>query len=917
MKTCILTVPSKKTEDVNWTKPINNYLLSIYGSTTEYQQDLATFAKLRLDIRAGVHGDATGIKIYYKYYSLLELLDLRVPFDILNKHKKISFTWFDSFNPHMSYKQYSLPFEKAGILYNTVSVLSDAALKKYISSEGDTDESIKEALVMLQQAAGVLQFLRENFLHAPSKDLNRATTTFLIELMLAQAQELFALKVINGDTAQTKNSLIAKLCKSAGTHYAECHKFVKLLVSSDRDAFDAAMGNSKEFSVSEAGLEDFLVSDYDPDKTGNEDGEEKDGEDSSDDEDKITLVPPHWIAIVEFKRLYYSSLSLYFEGLHCEAQNKFGEAIARLDKSLDVLNEIPSDTVKQIASSKVSNAYEVLDNYKYQKDAIGIKLREMEKDNDFVYHDIIPLKITLPEIKAMDGVKPISITQNTTFNDINDYNYKNFFTNVVPMNIHELLSFYSEEKSQFLRNELDLSDVSNEELNSVMEFLNMPKSVVSLKEIMADSLSLLTSWTQEVTPQIPMELVHISQEIASTFHNDTANRAEIGRLRDQIYSIIQKCEQRAVEDKDDIFKLKKTFIEASNRDHDLFNLISENDRALYSTLGKGSQSLEFKKLFSGENDDVINRGEAGPSLLDIDESQLSQEETYQKQIRSIEEILHDLHSIKANKAMVIDNLKKDIQNDDISDILILNTKVKSVNEIKSIIFPQELIKFNKYTKELDALISKQRHLLDSLVKNWKVLTNDPKVKEIQSSSIFRKQLLQHQEERIMALYPRWKRYSNGLSKGVAFYKNVLNYAQNLLEQLEDERDVQQRFGDMNLGHLKHGAPIQPLLQPGYPSQQQQVQTHQGSGTFVPPQHSGYPNQGSACAPSKFSGPPSRHASYTSNGYDGPPQLPPKTPRQALQTLTSLQTQHPSQDDGLIYSQPSTYQPNMYNFFSRE
>jgi programmed cell death 6-interacting protein len=914
MKTCILTVPSKKTEDVNWTKPINNYLLSIYGSTTDYQHDLATFAKLRLDICAGVHGDATGLKIYYKYYSLLELLDLRVPFDTLNKHKKISFTWFDSFNPHMSYKQYSLPFEKAGILYNTVSVLSDSALKKYISNEGDSDESIKEALVMLQQAAGVLQFLRENFLHAPSKDLNRATTTFLIELMLAQAQELFALKVINGDTAQTKNSLIAKLCKSASNHYAECHKLVKHLAKSERDAFDAAMGSSKEFSVSEAGLEEFLDSDYDPDKNGNEDGEEDEGEDSSNDDDKVTLVPPHWIAIVEFKRLYYSSLSLYFQGLQCEAQKKFGDAIAYLTKSLDVLNEISSAILKQTASSKVSNAYEVLDNYKYQKDAIGIKLGEMEKDNDFIYHDIIPLKVTLPEIKAMDGVKPIPITQNTTFNDINDYNYNNFFTNVVPMNIHELLSLYSEEKSQFLRNELDLCDVSNEELNSVMEYLNMPKSVVSLKEIIADSLSLLTSLTHEVTPQIPMVLVQISQEIASAFHDDTTNRAEIGRLRDQIYSIIQKCEQRAVEDKDDLIKLKRSFIEASNRDHDLFNLISEGDRALYSTLGKGPQSLEFKNLFSGKNDDANKRGEAGPSLLDIDDS--SQEETTQRQIRNIEEILHDLHSIKANKTKVIDNLKKEILNDDISDILILNTKVKSVNEIKTIIFSQELTKFDKYTKELDALISKQRLLLDSLVEKWKVLTNNPEVKEIQSSSVFRKQVLQHQEERIMALYPKWKRYSNGLSKGVAFYRNVASYAQNLLQKFEDERDVQQRFGDMNLGHSKYGAPVQQLRKPSYPNQQQQTQGHQGLETYMPPQHSGYQNK-SAYAPPQFSG-PSKHAPFTSDGYNGPPQLPPKAPRQALQTLISLQAaQHPSQDDGLIYSQPSTYQPNMYNFFSRD
>ena len=77
---------SKKTEEVNWVKPLNNYLLSIYGNTLQYQDDINSLNKLRQDIR-GVNADDTGLKLYYSYYSKLELIDLRIPFHDLNKSK--------------------------------------------------------------------------------------------------------------------------------------------------------------------------------------------------------------------------------------------------------------------------------------------------------------------------------------------------------------------------------------------------------------------------------------------------------------------------------------------------------------------------------------------------------------------------------------------------------------------------------------------------------------------------------------------------------------------------------------------------------------------------------------------------------------------------------------------------------------
>ena len=148
-----------------------------------------------------------------------------------------------------------------------------------------------------------------------------------------------------------------------------------------------------------------------------------------------------------------------------------------------IRDRINSTLLRNISKAGSNEAYEILDNYKYQKDAVGIKLTDLTKDNDLIYHEIIPSLVTLPDIKPLDSTKVIPITQNTTFQEINDHNYNNFMSNVVPVNIHELSSFYSEEKSQFLRNELDAVDVSNEEISSVLEYLKLPKALVTIKEL--------------------------------------------------------------------------------------------------------------------------------------------------------------------------------------------------------------------------------------------------------------------------------------------------------------------------------------------------------------------------------------------------------------------------------------------------
>ncbi len=61
-------------------------------------------------------------------------------------------------------------------------------------------------------------YINENFLHAPSQDLGRETVKCLINIMLAQAQEVFLEKqIVDGK----KVGLLAKLASQAAFLYTQ------------------------------------------------------------------------------------------------------------------------------------------------------------------------------------------------------------------------------------------------------------------------------------------------------------------------------------------------------------------------------------------------------------------------------------------------------------------------------------------------------------------------------------------------------------------------------------------------------------------------------------------------------------------------------------------------------------------------
>jgi hypothetical protein len=110
----------------------------------------------------------------------------------------------DSFTNKMT-TQTSLAFEKASIIHLLGSVLSSIASQ---TSRSDS-EGLKRAYFHSRAAAGMLTYINENFLHAPSTDLSREVIHLLIGLTMVQATEIFTETLIEGKKSP------ALVCRSA------------------------------------------------------------------------------------------------------------------------------------------------------------------------------------------------------------------------------------------------------------------------------------------------------------------------------------------------------------------------------------------------------------------------------------------------------------------------------------------------------------------------------------------------------------------------------------------------------------------------------------------------------------------------------------------------------------------------------
>ncbi|KAK5467140.1 bck1-like resistance to osmotic shock [Exophiala xenobiotica] len=725
----MLSCPLKQTQEIDWIAPLKNYIRTSYGDDPEkYSEETATLNRLRQDMRGAGNDSASGRDLLYRYYGQLELLDLRFPVD--ENHIKISFTWYDAFT-HASTAQYSLAFEKASVIFNISAVLSCHAAAQNRSE----DKDLKTAFHSFQASAGMFTYINENFLHAPSTDLNRDTVKSLINITLGQAQEIFLEKQIRD---AKKPALLAKLAAQAQFLFAQAKEGLE--GESSRGVFDYT-----------------------------------------------------WLKFIQIKTLHMASLAEYYQALADDETNLHGSAIARLQlaekSSKQALSNAKAFPATPSPSSQLGpdTATTLQAITRRQLETVQEKIPSLVKDNDFIYHQTVPVEASLSPVTKLPAAKAIPLSELYQGQDIQRIIGPDLFQKIVPISVTESASMYDEEKAKLIRSEAEKADQANGEMAASLDYLKLPNSLNILKGGLDQEIGVdkeFERWCQEIAQHQPFNSAfeHLQKDKKMVLDSLAKSTKQL----DMEESVCEKMRSKYGADwtqqpssrltstlRADIKSYRETIDEAGASDAQLFATARQYEVDFEEMRRAGEQGeadvLYQQALFKVKSESKGKGREAQEGSL-LDEDYGEGGPSVAEQIGQVEDLLRKLNLVKRERMQVLKDLKEKVHTDDISNVLILNKKAIANQE--SQLFQAELEKFRSHQNRLISTVHKQSSLLKELTKTYGDLLQDKRVRSDQQKY----DAIQKSRNSVMSKYRRafnaHEDLVQGLMRAQGFYKEM-------------------------------------------------------------------------------------------------------------------------------------------------
>ncbi|KDQ06193.1 hypothetical protein BOTBODRAFT_71084 [Botryobasidium botryosum FD-172 SS1] len=729
----MISIPKKKTDEVDWTTPIRSIIAGSYGESPDnYAAECASLQRCRQDAVRGAGSDVTARDLLYKYFGQLELLELRF------SEIRVTFPWYDAFTFKLT-TQTSVAFEKASVIFQIAATHSALAL----SQNRSDPEGLKRAFHYFRTSAGMLTYINDNFLHAPSTDLSREVVKFLVGLMLAQASEVFFEKLIE---ERKGSALVAKVAAQAAFLYSGINEDVKEFQG--KGIFDR-----------------------------------------------------NWVLLIGIKVKYFQSLSQYHRALADAAAGQHGDALTRFTVAETLAKEAqrlaasfgPSFVLTQSPNLPADTGTAIQEITKSHLTVCSEKRTEAKRDNDLIYNAVLPSEATLPVIDKLAVATPIPIQDVYGAPDVQRVIGPDLFARLIPLSVHESASVYSEEKAKLARAEVEKAEAADGALRAGLNSLGLPGGLSKWKELVAG----------EESVELPREIEGLVEDVesgdgvpgvekmrAELEKYKSAVGAELDAIKRELDAESLECEAMRVKyehlwTQQPSAALTRSFRQDLKSHGDAFNSASSSDSqisALWASvmpdltlLLSGTDALE--RFFAEQVIHGTGRAQE-PSLLDFEQTEDEQGGILKeigRRVTEIDERIGKLNKIKRERNEVLKDLKEKIQSDDVSHLLLLNRRTPTVEPS---LFAQELEKFRPYQTRLAATIHHQEATLEEVVVSWKKLQSG-KGKSLVKKAEGRDKRRTECIGRLLRAKEGWFEVREALRKGIKFYRELSETASSL------------------------------------------------------------------------------------------------------------------------------------------
>ncbi|CAH7674786.1 BRO1-like domain-containing protein [Phakopsora pachyrhizi] len=750
-QTPLLWVPLKVTSDVSYAPSIRQTISQTYQETPDsYKDEITALDRCRQDaLRGSAGSDVTGRDLLYKYFGQLELLELRFP-DV-----KVPFPWKDAFTGK-EISQLSLAYEKASVIFNIAATLSSLAAQQNRTSTA----GIKRAFHNFRCAAGMFTYINDNFLHAPSTDLSREVVKVLVQLMLAQATEVFVERMAE-DREKKPFGLRARVSTQAAFLYASVVEDVKDL--SNKGIFERS-----------------------------------------------------WTWLVQCKHKHFTSLAQYQRAMSDSAASKHGEALTRLQIAESTAKEASrfatsfSASLTTLSGSGPATlpsdaALSLTELTKTHLTLCSEAKAAEQRDNDLIYHDAQPSEAALTPIDKSNVGDPIPIQEVYATPEVQKVVGQDIFIRLVPLSVHQSSSLYSEEKAKLARTEGERCDLADTELMTALEAMGLPSSLNKFSDLFTksqgasqlDDLSKppaqVSKWAEIVQLEAARKPIESYLEETTALRDKT--RSGLDHVERNLSSDTVECEKMRVKydhhweqkptsnfSKTWRFNLqafRETLLDANKSDSQVEELWRSSRADIEILLDRSGNSIS--RLYS---QNVISQVEktSGPSLLDVteldDEAEINQ---LKSSVIAIRENIERLQGIKKERHEVLKDLKERVQSDDISQLLILNRKAQN---IEPTLFASELEKFRAHSNRISATLHLQATTIEELTEQFKALVESKSGRELQERWNNASRAREQTTARLQRAFEAHQEIRDGLSKGIQFYSGIRDAVAEMTREID-------------------------------------------------------------------------------------------------------------------------------------
>lgn len=351
----------------------------------------------------------------------------------------------------------------------------------------------------------------------------------------------------------------------------------------------------------------------------------------------------------------------------------------------------------------------------------------LEKDNNLIYHDREPF--TPPAIAETVVAKPLPLDAiYPSETDLKRVVGRDLFEKMVPVSVHKLASVYSELQAELLRAEQEKVDIADMELNSALEYMDLPAAAARLK--------------QQTKVEVPEEVYEWSEIIKSRPISTIRTNFDDQRAR-----ILSKLSSDGSS-----IPISQSLVNAKRSDANLQALVLKLQPEL-----KVLMSLDLVKAAYVQP--------KAPNILDLD----LVDKPIDADLEKVSQLVVELRKISSERQLSLKELRQALKNDDVTQLLVAHQNSEHV--IEKLLKP-ELKKFDSFINRISTTIRLQTAVMNGIAELWnQILESDAARKRVAEE----KAAILHMETvttKFRTVYEEYLQICDASAKAQQFYDSL-------------------------------------------------------------------------------------------------------------------------------------------------